>query len=94
MALIQVKDFFLDKKLIEDVMKTLMGGTVSVAKCSNLTYSRQGCWRRRSNPDMWPDVFQGWQEKANQVDQQLTAVLRIMKELVRVGFGGSDLGAS
>ena len=36
MALIQVKGFFLDKKLIEDVMKTLMGGTVSVAKCSNL----------------------------------------------------------
>jgi predicted ribosomally synthesized peptide with nif11-like leader len=38
--------------------------------------------------------FQGWQEKANQVDQQLISVLRIMKDLGRVGVGGSDLGAS
>ena len=38
--------------------------------------------------------FAGWQEKANQVDQQLTAILRILKDLMRVGVGGSDLGAS
>jgi len=38
--------------------------------------------------------FQGWQEKANQVDQQLTSILRIFKDLGRVGMGGSDLGAS
>ena len=38
--------------------------------------------------------FQGWQEKVNQVDQQLTSILRIMKDLGRVGIGGSDLGAS
>jgi hypothetical protein len=38
--------------------------------------------------------FQGWQEKANQSDQQLTSILRIFKDLGRVGVGGSDLGAS
>jgi glucose-6-phosphate isomerase len=38
--------------------------------------------------------YQQWQEKANQVDQQLTSVLRTMKDIGRVGVGGSDLGAS
>ena len=38
--------------------------------------------------------FQGWSEKENQQDQQLTSILRIFKDLGRVGVGGSDLGAS
>ncbi len=38
--------------------------------------------------------FQAWTEKGNQVDQQLSAVLRTMKDIRRIGVGGSDLGSS
>ena len=38
--------------------------------------------------------FQGWQEKGNQIDQQLASVLRTMKDVRRIGVGGSDLGSS
>ena len=92
MTRIQIKDLPLDMKLNEDAMKTLMGGTVSVAKCINLKYKKEGSWKGRSSKIS--GFFQGWQEKSNQVDQQLTSVLRIMRDLGRVGVSGSDLGAS
>ena len=38
--------------------------------------------------------FSGWAEKANQVDQQLSAILLTMKDVRRIGVSGSDLGAS
>ena len=50
--------------------------------------------RARIESDKIKGFFQGWQEKANQVDQQLTSILRIFKDLGRGGVGGSDLGAS
>ena len=50
--------------------------------------------RARIESNKIKGFFQGWQEKANQVDQQLTSILRIFKDLGRVGVGGSDLGAS
>jgi hypothetical protein len=43
---------------------------------------------------LWTGYFQGWQEKTNQTDQQLTAVLRTMKDVSRIGAGGSDLGSA
>ena len=39
-------------------------------------------------------AFQAWQEKGNQVDQQLSTVLRAMNDARRIGVGGSDLGSS
>jgi vacuolar-type H+-ATPase subunit I/STV1 len=50
--------------------------------------------RARNEKEKMKSFFQGWQEKANQVDQQLTNILRVFKDLGRVGVGGSDLGAS
>lgn len=49
--------------------------------------------RRRNESDKIKHFFQGMQAKANQIDQQLNSVLRIMKDLGRVGVGGSNLGA-
>jgi hypothetical protein len=49
--------------------------------------------RRRNESDKIKHFFQGMQGKANQINQQFNSVLRIMKDLGRVGVGGSDLGA-
>ena len=50
--------------------------------------------RARNEADKIKGHFQAWSEKANQVDQQLSAVLRTMKDVRRIGVGGSDLGSS
>ena len=50
--------------------------------------------RARNEGDKIKGHFQAWSEKANQVDQQLSAVLRTMKDVRRIGVGGSDLGSS
>ena len=50
--------------------------------------------RARNEADKIKGHFQAWQEKASQVDQQLSAVLRTMKDVRRIGVGGSDLGSS
>jgi len=50
--------------------------------------------RSRNEADKIKGHFQAWSEKGNQVDQQLSAVLRTMKDVRRIGVGGSDLGSS
>jgi len=50
--------------------------------------------RSRNEADKIKGHFQAWTEKGNQVDQQLSAVLRTMKDVRRIGVGGSDLGAT
>jgi hypothetical protein len=50
--------------------------------------------RARNEADKIKGHFQTWTEKGNQVDQQLSAVLRTMKDVRRIGVGGSDLGSS
>ena len=54
----------------------------------------QGFTRARNEADKIKGHYQAWSEKGNQVDQQLAAILRTMKNLRRIGVGGSDLGAS
>lgn len=50
--------------------------------------------RSRNEADKIKGHFQAWSEKGSQVDQQLSAVLRTMKDVRRIGVGGSDLGSS
>ncbi len=50
--------------------------------------------RARNEADKIKGHFQAWTEKANQVDQQLSSILRTLKDIRRIGVGGSDLGAS
>ena len=81
MARIKIKDLPEDLKISKSELKSILGGVTAVPTASDEIQEIKG-------------FFQGWQEKANQVDQQLTSILRIMKDLDRVGVGGSDLGAS
>ena len=50
--------------------------------------------RSRNETDKIKGFFDAWSEKASQVDQQLTSILRTMKDVRRIGVGGSDLGSS
>ena len=50
----------------------------------------QTATRARNEGQKVSGFFQGWQEKGNQVDQQLSAVLRTMKDVRRIGVGGNQ----
>jgi hypothetical protein len=75
-----------------DVRSQLRGLDRRMRSEINQEYARSA--RARNEAGKIKGFFQGWQEKANQVDQQLTAILRMLKDLGRVGVGGSDLGSS
>ena len=81
MARIKIEDLPGDLEINEKDMKLIAGGLLFREYMVQEKSKIQG-------------YFQGWQEKSNQKDQQLTSILRIMKDLGRVGVGGSDLGAS
>jgi glucose-6-phosphate isomerase len=80
MGRIKIQDIPKDQKISIEEMRKVLGGS------SRLEVQQE--------KDLVLGFFQGWNEKANQVDQQLTSILRTMKDLGRVGVGGSDLGAS
>lgn len=48
--------------------------------------------RARDEGDRVRRLFNRWSEKANQMDQQLLALLRIMRDRRRIGLGGAELG--
>ena len=86
MARINIKDLPKEMELSETEFRSIFGGMTSHTLNLPIYPPR--------TEDKIRGFFQEWQEKANQVDQQLTSVLRVMKDLGRVGVGGSDLGAS
>jgi hypothetical protein len=88
MAKLEIRDIDFCKKANDKELKMIKGGVIG--DCG-MPLPRLHV---RNEGDKIKGFFQGWQEKANQVDQQLTSILRIMKDLGRVGVGGSDLGAS
>jgi hypothetical protein len=92
-----INDLTIELKLNVEQMEAVCGGIkwlCSARHTRNIMSTHLMARRARNEGDKIKGFFQGWQEKANQVDQQLTSLLRIMKDLGRVGVGGSDLGAS
>lgn len=90
MARFNIEDLPKDVEISWDEMKIIFGGRLTQDKSMIDRYDPE-------YPEQLCEIaayFEGWQEKGNQVDQQLSSVLRTMKDLGRVGVGGSDLGAS
>lgn len=56
--------------------------------------SAQSALEKISRRQLFKAFFHGWQEKGNQIDQRLTLILRTMRDVRRIGVGGSDLGTS
>ena len=68
----------LDADAINEVIKELD----ALAQCN------------RNEADFIRAHFSNWDEKQNQLAQQLATVLRVLKDILRIGVGGSDLGDS
>ena len=82
-----IHDLTEDKTLDRKAMAAVQGG---------IRGQRRGRFvgRFSMSPSINGGDFQGWTEKGNQVDQQLAFVLRTMRDMRRIGIGGSDLGSS